>query len=145
MCSKQNGAASVRCHRAMNWPILVARTGLWASCEPLRRHVLNIVRPYIFRDVYRFEIPLNRNIVPALEIPISRFFIAFFCASYQKSRNLLHATKNYISKHNFCLKQILYCFQCYLVAAWFSHTLLAIVLCSLSQQNLSCVLISNFK
>jgi len=67
MCSKRNGAASVRCHRAMNWPIPVASTGLWASCEPLKRHVLKIVRPYIFRDVYRFEIPPNRNIVPALE------------------------------------------------------------------------------
>jgi hypothetical protein len=53
---------------------------LWASCEPLRRHVLKIVRPYIFRDVYRFEIPPNRNIVPAFEIPIPRgFFYLFLC------------------------------------------------------------------
>jgi len=101
MCSKGNGAASVRCHRAMNWSIPVASTELWASCEPLRRHVLKIVRPYIFRDVYQFEIPLNRNIVPALETPIPRGFFSIFCASYQKSRNLLHATKNYISKHKF--------------------------------------------
>jgi len=78
MCSKQNGAASVRCHPAMNWSILVASTGLWASCEPLRRHVLKIVRPYIFRDVYRFEIPPNRNIVPALETPIPRGFFCLF-------------------------------------------------------------------
>jgi hypothetical protein len=28
MCSKRNGAASVRCHLAMNWPIPVASTGL---------------------------------------------------------------------------------------------------------------------
>jgi len=140
MCSKRNGAASVCCHWAMNWPIPVASTRLWASCEPLRRHMFKIVRPYIFRDVYRFEIPPNRNIVPALETPIPRgFFFALFCASYQKSRNLFHATKNYISKHKFLSKKILYCFRSYLVAAWFSHTLLTIVLCSLSQQNLCCV------
>jgi hypothetical protein len=78
MCSKRNGAASVRCHPAMNWPISVASTGLWASCEPLRRHVLKIVRPYIFRDVYQFEIPPNRNIVPALETPIPRGFVCIF-------------------------------------------------------------------
>jgi len=111
MCSKWNGAASVRCHRAMNWPILVASTRLWASCEPLRRHVLNIVWPYIFRDVCRFEIPPNRNIVPALETPIPRVFFALFCASYQKSRNLLHATKNYISKHKFLSKKNLVLFS----------------------------------
>jgi len=35
----------------------------------------------------------------------SRFFFAFFCTSYQKSRNLLHATKNYISKHKFLSKK----------------------------------------
>ena len=105
MCSKRNGATSVRCHRAMNWPIPVASTGLWASCEPLIRHVLKIVRPCIFRDVYRFEIPPNCNIVPALETPIPRGFCCPFCASYKKSRNLLHATKNYISKHKFLSKK----------------------------------------
>jgi len=110
MCSKQNRAASVRCHPAMNWSILVASTGLWASCEPLRRHVLKIVRPYIFRDVYRFEIPPNRNIVPALETPIPRgFFCLFLCfipkITQPTSRNLLHATKNYISKHKFLSKK----------------------------------------
>jgi len=89
MSSKRNGAANVRCHPAMNWPIPVASTGLWTSCEPLRRHVLKIVRPYIFHDVYQFEILPNRHVVPALETPISRSFFAFFCASYQKSRNLL--------------------------------------------------------
>jgi hypothetical protein len=111
MCSKRNGAASVRCHRAMNWLIPVASTGLWASCEPLKRHVLKIVRPYIFRDVYRFEIPPNRNIVPTLETPISRVFFALFCASYKKSRNLLHAIKNYISKDNFLSKKNLVLFS----------------------------------
>jgi hypothetical protein len=35
----------------------------------------------------------------------SWFFFSFFCASYQKSRNLLHATKNYISKHKFLSKK----------------------------------------
>jgi len=139
MCSKRNRAASVRCHPVMNWPIPVASTGLWASCEPLRHHVLKIVWPYFFRDVYRFEIPPNRNIVPALETPIPSGFFCLFCASCQKSCNLLHATKNYISKHKFLSKKILYCFRSYLVAAWFSHTFLTTVLCSLSQQNLCCV------
>jgi len=112
MCSKRNRAASVRCHRAMNWPISVASTGLWASCEPLRHHMLKIVRPYIFQDVYQFEIPPNCNIVPALETPIPRgFFFVLFCASYQKSHNLLHATKNYISKHKFLSKKNLVLFS----------------------------------
>jgi len=135
MCSKRNGAASVRCYWAMNWPIPVANTGLWASCKPLRHHVLKIVRPYIFWDVYRFEIPPNRNIVPALETPISSgFFCPFLCFIPKITQ-----PKITFRKINFCLKNILYCFRCYLVAAWFSHTLLATVLCSLSQQNLSCV------
>jgi hypothetical protein len=111
MCGKRNEAASVRCHRAMNWLILVASTRLWASYEPLRRHVLKIVQPYIFQDVYRFEIPPNLNIVPALEILIPCRFFCFFCASYQKSRNLLHATKNYISKHKFLSKKNLVLFS----------------------------------
>ena len=122
MCSKRNGAASVSCHPAMNWPILVASTGLWASCEPLRRHVLKIVRPYIFRDVYRFEIPPNRNIVPALETHIPRGFVLPFFVLHTKN----HATyftqpKITFRNINFCLKKILYCFWSYLVAAWFSH------------------------
>jgi len=111
MCSKRNRTASVRCHRAMNLSIPVASTRLWASCEPLRCHVLKIVRPYMFWDVYRFEIPPNRNIVPALETPISRGFFCPFCASYQKSCNLLHATKNYISKHKFLSKKNLVLFS----------------------------------
>jgi hypothetical protein len=69
------------------------------------------VQPHIFRDVYQFEIPPNRNIVPALETPIPCGFFAFFCASYQKSRNLLHATKNYISKHKFFSKKNLVLFS----------------------------------
>jgi hypothetical protein len=36
--------------------------------------------------------------------------LLFFCASYQKSRNLLHATKNYISKHKFLSKKNLVLF-----------------------------------
>jgi hypothetical protein len=111
MCSKRNRAANVCCHPAMNWPIPVASTGLWASCEPLRHHVLKIVRPYIFWDVYRFEIPPNRNIVPALKIPIPCGFFCLFYASYQKSRNLLHATKNYILKHKFLSKRNLVLFS----------------------------------
>jgi len=140
MCSKQNGAASVRCHRAMNWPIPVASTGLWASCEPLRRHVLKIVRPYIFRDVYQFEIPPNRNIIPALETPIPRgFFWSFFVLHTKNHATYFTQPKITFRNINFFLKKILYCFRSYLVAAWFSHTLPTTVLCSLSQQNLCCV------
>jgi hypothetical protein len=29
--NKQNRATGMRCHRTMNWPVLVASTGLWAS------------------------------------------------------------------------------------------------------------------
>ena len=105
MCSKRNGAASVRCHPAMNWPIPVARTGLWASCEPLRRHVLKIVRPYIFGMYIGLKsLQTATSLQPWKPLSLAVFF-AFFCVSYQKSRNLLHATKNYISKHKFLSKK----------------------------------------
>jgi len=94
MCSKRNGAADVRCHRAMNWPIPVAITGLWALCEPLRHNVLKIARPYIFRDVYRFEIPPNRHVVPALETPIScGFFLPFFMLHTKNHATYFHREK----------------------------------------------------
>jgi hypothetical protein len=41
----------------------------------------------------------------------SWFFLPFFCASYKKSRNLLHVTKNYISKHKFLSKKNLVLFS----------------------------------
>jgi len=106
MCSKRNGAASVRCHPAMNWPISVASTGLWASCEPLRRHVLKIVRPYIFRDVYRFEIPPNRNIVPALETLSLAVVFAFFYASTKNHATYFTQSKITFRNVNFCLKNL---------------------------------------
>jgi len=93
MYSKQNGAAGVRCHRAMNWLILVASTGLWASCEPLRRHVLKIVRPYIFRDVYRFEISLNRHVILTLKTPISHSFLSFFVLHTKNHATYFHSEK----------------------------------------------------
>jgi len=137
MWSKWNGAASVRCHPAMNWPIPVASTELWASCEPLRHHVLKIARPYIFWDVYRFEIPPNRNIVLALETPIPRGFVLPFFVLHTKNHTTYFTQPKITFRNiNFCLKKILYFFRSYLVAAWFSHTLLTTVLCSLSKQNL---------
>jgi hypothetical protein len=94
MCSKQNGAAGVHCYRAMNWPIPVANTGLWALYEPLRRHVLKIVWTYIYRDVYRFEVPPNRHIVPALETLISRgFVLPFFVLHTKNYATYFHSEK----------------------------------------------------
>jgi len=88
MCSKWNGVAGVRGNRTMNFLVLVIGTGLWVSCEPFKHHVLNILRPYILQDVWRFEIPPNRHVILALYTVIHVFF-DFFCDSYQKSRNLL--------------------------------------------------------
>jgi hypothetical protein len=65
MCTERNGAASVRGHRTMNLSVLVVGTGLWASCEPLRHHVLNILCPYIPRDEWRFKFPPNRHLILA--------------------------------------------------------------------------------
>ena len=93
MCNKRNGAASMRCHRAMNWPIPVVSTGLWASCEPLKRHVLKIVQLYIFQDVYRFEIPSNRHVIPSLETPISHGFFAFFVIHTKNHATYFHNEK----------------------------------------------------
>jgi len=65
MCIERNGVAGVRGHRTMNLSVSVVGTGLWASYEPLRRHVLNILHPYIPRDEWRFEFPPNRHLIPA--------------------------------------------------------------------------------
>jgi len=65
MCTKWNGAASVYGHQTMNLPVPVVGTKLWASCKPLRRHVLNILRPYIPWDEWRFELPPNHHLIPA--------------------------------------------------------------------------------
>jgi hypothetical protein len=51
MCTKRNEATGVRCHRTMNLQVSIASTGLWALCESLRRHMLNILWPYISPDV----------------------------------------------------------------------------------------------
>ena len=89
MCIERNGVAGVRGHRTMNLPVKVIGAGLWALWELLRRHVLNICRPYISRDEWRFEFPPNRHLIPSFKIIISRISFCFFYMSYQKSRNLL--------------------------------------------------------
>jgi len=76
----------------------------------------------------------------SLENPyLSRFFLPFFVLHTKNHATYFTQAKITFRNINFCLKKILYCFRCYLVAAWFSHTLLPTMLCSLSQQNLSCV------
>jgi hypothetical protein len=70
---------------------------------------------------------------------LSRFFLPFFVLHTKNHTNYFTQSKITFWNINFCLKFFFYCFWCYLVAAWFSHTLLATMLCSLSQQNLSCV------
>jgi hypothetical protein len=45
--------------------VSIVGTRLWVLCEPLRRHVLNILRPYIPRDEWRFEFPPNRHLIPS--------------------------------------------------------------------------------
>jgi hypothetical protein len=65
MCIERDRAADVRSQRTMNLSVLVVCTELWASCEPLRRHVQNILRPYIPRDEWQFEFPPNRHLIPA--------------------------------------------------------------------------------
>ena len=76
----------------------------------------------------------------SLENPYhSRFFLPFFVLHTKNHATYFTQPKIIFRNINFCLKKILYCFRSYLVAAWFSHTLLTTVLCSLSQQNLCCV------
>jgi hypothetical protein len=65
MCTEQDGAAGVRGHQTMNLPVPVVGTGLWASCEPLRRHVLNKLRTYIPRDEWQSKFSPNRHLIPA--------------------------------------------------------------------------------
>jgi hypothetical protein len=63
MCTKRNGAAGVRGHQIMNLSVPVVGTGLWASCEPLKRHVLNILHPYIPQNEWQFEFSPNRHLI----------------------------------------------------------------------------------
>jgi len=93
MYTEQNGADGVHGHRIMNLPVLVVGTGLWASCEPLRPHMLNILRPYIPRDVWRFEIPLNRHVIPTLDTVISRVFFDFFVFHTKNHGTYFHSEK----------------------------------------------------
>jgi hypothetical protein len=65
MCTERNVAAGVCGHRTMNLSVPVVGIGLWASCEPLKCHMLNILRPYIPRDEWQFEFPPNRHLIPA--------------------------------------------------------------------------------
>jgi hypothetical protein len=69
----------------------------------------------------------------------SRVFLPFFVFHTKNHATYFTQPKITFRIINFCLKKILYCFRSYLVATWFSHTLLTTVLCSLSQQNLCCV------
>jgi hypothetical protein len=137
MCSKRNGAAGVRCHRAMNWPIPVASTRLWASCEPLRRHVLKIAI-YLSGciSVWNPSKPPRRS---SLRDPYLSLFFLPFLWFIPKITQPTSIARNYILKHNFFSKKILYCFRYYLVAAWFSHALITTLSCALSQVNFCCV------
>jgi hypothetical protein len=65
MYTERNGAAGVRGNRTVNFPISILDIGLWASHEPFKRHVLNILHPYILRDVWRPQISPNRHIILA--------------------------------------------------------------------------------
>jgi len=62
---------------------------------------------------------------------LSRFFGLFLCFIPKITQPTSRNQKLQFETSIF-LKQILYCFLCYLVAAWFSHNLLTTVLCSLS-------------
>jgi len=70
MCSDR--AASMRGDRTMNLSISAVGTELWASRELLRRHVLDILRPYILWDVKRPEIPPNHHVILALYTKITK-------------------------------------------------------------------------
>jgi len=69
---------------------------------------------------------------------VSRFFLLFLWF-IPKITQPTSIARNYKLKHKFFSKKILYCVLCYLIAAWFSHTLLTTLSCALSQANLWCV------
>jgi len=76
MYAERDGAAGVRGHRTMNLLVPVVGAELWAPWEPLWGHVLNICRPYISRDEWRFEFLLNRHLIPSFKtvIPYMSFW-----------------------------------------------------------------------
>jgi hypothetical protein len=65
------------------------------------------------------------------------FFFYFFVLHTKNHATYFHSDKLDF-KTNF-FKKKLYCFRCYLVATWFSHTLLTTLSCALSHSNSCCV------
>jgi hypothetical protein len=135
MCTEQDGGTGVRGHRTINLPVLVVGTVLWALWESLKHHMLNICRPYIPRDESRFEFPPNRHLIPSFKTVISCISFWFFLCVILKITQSTSIVTNYNLEYKI-IKQNKYFFQCYLVAAWFSHNLLTTLLSALSHSNL---------
>ena len=93
MCIEWNRVAGVCGHRTMNLPVSVIGTGLWALCEPLRCHVLNILRPYIPWDEWRFELPSNRHLIPAFKTVTFRIYFCFFLCHTKNHATYFHSNK----------------------------------------------------
>jgi len=89
MCAERDGAVGVRGDRTMNLPVPVDGSGLWASWEPLRRHILNICRhisPEMNGGLNSRQTATSFH--PSRSLSLAYVFV-FFWVSFQKSRNLL--------------------------------------------------------
>jgi hypothetical protein len=59
-----------------------------SSSEMCWRHIMNVFCQYNLWDIWRSKIFPNYHIILVWKIFVFHIFLAFFCASYQKSCNL---------------------------------------------------------
>jgi len=98
MRNKWNRAAGMRDNRTVNKPVSILCTGLWSLSETRGCHVLNVVCPYSLWDIWWsefFQIAMSFQAESSLSFV---YVFAFFCTSYQKSRNLYVTNKLFVSK-----------------------------------------------
>jgi hypothetical protein len=76
MRNEWNGVDGVCDNRTVNMMVLVLHIRVWSSQEMFGRHMVDIFCPHIFWDVRRYEIILNRYVLPSWKLS---FFLHFFC------------------------------------------------------------------
>ena len=95
-CETNGTKLSVCMLTIVNMSVLVLRTGLWPSSETCGCHVLNVVRPYSLRDIWRSKILSNCHIIPRWKLAFSRIFFLFSFMSRTKNHATYMLPINYL-------------------------------------------------
>jgi len=82
----------------VNTLVLVLYIGVWSSNEMIGCHVLNTIHPHDLWNVRMSKILPNRHLFQPKSSFYFVYFLAFFCASYQKLRNLYGINELSVSK-----------------------------------------------